>query len=152
MKEPAATAERQQARQRGLVASVVTLPWRLFGVLIASLLLSIVIECVGLPDFLGRAIRHVGQFGQVISLGFCTAPDAIVPAIAARKAVTMRFPVGYTLSDFEHVARDMDKGHADPKMLISSEIDLLDLPAMFDALRGPNRETKVHVRLGREDG
>ena len=51
MKEPAATAERQQARQRGLVASVVTLPWRLFGVLVASLLLSIVIECVGMHLF-----------------------------------------------------------------------------------------------------
>lgn len=51
MKEPAATAERQQARQRGLVASAVTLPWRLFGVLVASLLLSIVIECVGMHLF-----------------------------------------------------------------------------------------------------
>ena len=51
MKEPAATAERQQAGQRGLVASVVTLPWRLFGVLVASLLLSIVIECVGMHLF-----------------------------------------------------------------------------------------------------
>ncbi|WP_058875858.1 TIGR03747 family integrating conjugative element membrane protein [Pseudomonas aeruginosa] len=51
MKEPAATTERQQARQRGLVASVVTLPWRLFGVLVASLLLSIVIECVGMHLF-----------------------------------------------------------------------------------------------------
>ena len=51
MKGPAATAERQQARQRGWVASVVTLPWRLFGVLVASLLLSIVIECVGMHLF-----------------------------------------------------------------------------------------------------
>jgi integrating conjugative element membrane protein (TIGR03747 family) len=51
VKEPAATAERQQARQRSLVASVVTLPWRLFGVLVASLLLSIVIECVGMHLF-----------------------------------------------------------------------------------------------------
>ncbi|WP_305826101.1 TIGR03747 family integrating conjugative element membrane protein [Pseudomonas aeruginosa] len=51
MKEPAATTERQQARQRGLVASVVTLPWRLFGVLVASLLLSIVIECAGMHLF-----------------------------------------------------------------------------------------------------
>jgi len=51
VKEPAATAERQQARQRGLVGSVVTLPWRLFGVLVASLLLSIVIECVGMHLF-----------------------------------------------------------------------------------------------------
>nr|WP_178132232.1 MULTISPECIES: TIGR03747 family integrating conjugative element membrane protein [unclassified Pseudomonas] len=34
-----------------MVASVVTLPWRLFGVLVASLLLSIVIECVGMHLF-----------------------------------------------------------------------------------------------------
>lgn len=51
MKEPAATAQQQQARQRGLIASLVTLPWRLFGVLCASLLLSIVIECVGMHLF-----------------------------------------------------------------------------------------------------
>lgn len=51
MKDPAATAQRQQVRQRGLIASLVTLPWRLFGVLCASLLLSIIIECVGMHLF-----------------------------------------------------------------------------------------------------
>lgn len=51
MKDPAATAQRQQVRQRGLIASLVTLPWRLFGVLCASLLLSIVIECIGMHLF-----------------------------------------------------------------------------------------------------
>lgn len=48
MKDPAATAERQQTRRQGLIAGIVTLPLRLFGVLIGSLLLSIVIECVGM--------------------------------------------------------------------------------------------------------
>lgn len=48
MKEPVATAQQQQARERGLIANLVTLPWRLFGVLCASLLLSIVIECAGM--------------------------------------------------------------------------------------------------------
>lgn len=51
MKDPAATAQRQQVRQRGMIASLVTLPWRLFGVLCASLLLSIVIECIGMHLF-----------------------------------------------------------------------------------------------------
>ncbi|MFC4250350.1 TIGR03747 family integrating conjugative element membrane protein [Sinimarinibacterium flocculans] len=51
MNDPAATTQRQQVRQHGLIASIVTLPFRLFGVLCASLLLSIVIECVGMHLF-----------------------------------------------------------------------------------------------------
>lgn len=106
---------------------------------------DIVIECIGNPNFLGKAIQHVRTFGQVISLGFCTSPDAIIPALAAMKAAILQFPVGYTLPDFERVAREMDKGHADPKMLISSVIGLEELPARFSALRGPNQGTKVQV-------
>ncbi|OWJ93186.1 integrating conjugative element membrane protein [Pseudomonas sp. A46] len=51
MKDPATTAQRQQTRQQGLIANTVTLPLRLLGVLIGSLLLSIVIECVGMHLF-----------------------------------------------------------------------------------------------------
>ena len=48
MSDPVATAQRQQVRQQSFIASIVTLPLRLFGVLCGSLLLSIAIECVGL--------------------------------------------------------------------------------------------------------
>lgn len=51
MSDPAATAQRQQVRQQGLIASIVTLPFRVFGVLCASLFLSILIECVGMHLF-----------------------------------------------------------------------------------------------------
>lgn len=51
MSDPAAAAQRQQVRQQGLIASLVTLPFRLFGVLCASLFLSILIECVGMYLF-----------------------------------------------------------------------------------------------------
>jgi len=51
MKDPAATAEHQQTRRQGLIASTVTLPLRLVGVLVGSLLLSIVIECIGMHLF-----------------------------------------------------------------------------------------------------
>ena len=44
MKDPAAATQREQARQQGLFASLVTLPLRLLGVLLGSLLLSILIE------------------------------------------------------------------------------------------------------------
>ena len=48
MRDPASTAQRQQASQRGLFVNLITLPWRLFGMLCASLLLSIIVECAGM--------------------------------------------------------------------------------------------------------
>lgn len=51
MSDPAVAAERQQQRQQGLIASLVTLPFRFFGVLCGALLLCIVIECVGMHFF-----------------------------------------------------------------------------------------------------
>lgn len=51
MSDPAVAVQRQQQRQQGLIASVVTLPFRFFGVLCGSLLLCIVIECIGMHFF-----------------------------------------------------------------------------------------------------
>ena len=48
MTDPAVAAQRQQQRQQGFIASLLTLPFRLTGVLCGSLLLGIVIECVGM--------------------------------------------------------------------------------------------------------
>ncbi|ATN36804.1 integrating conjugative element membrane protein (plasmid) [Rhizobium sp. ACO-34A] len=51
MSDPAAAAARQQDRQQGLITGLITLPFRLFGVLAGSLLISIAIECVGMYFF-----------------------------------------------------------------------------------------------------
>ncbi|MCK9987907.1 MAG: hypothetical protein AzoDbin1_04379 [Azoarcus sp.] len=61
MNDPAAAAQRQQVRQQGLIASLVTLPFRFFGVLCGSLLLCIVIECVGLHFFWPEQGWHHAQ-------------------------------------------------------------------------------------------
>lgn len=107
-----------------------------------------VFECVGVEGMLGKALNHVGQFGKVVSLGFCTTPDAIIPGAASYKCASMQFAVGYSMKEFLYIADQMDKGHCDPKAIITNEIGLADLPAMFETLRGPNNETKVHVRMG----
>lgn len=106
---------------------------------------DIVYECVGNPNFLAKAVQHAGTFGEVISMGFCTQPDQFIPAIAGFKGVSMKFPVGYSLKDFQYVADVMDTGHIDPKCLISSVITLDELPEKFQQLRQPNQETKVHI-------
>ncbi|HGX3311196.1 TPA: TIGR03747 family integrating conjugative element membrane protein [Pseudomonas aeruginosa] len=51
MTDAAATVDRQRTRRQGLIAALVTLPFRLFGVLVASLFLSILIECIGMHLF-----------------------------------------------------------------------------------------------------
>lgn len=108
---------------------------------------DIVFECVGALGIVSKAIQHVAPFGQVMSLGFCTTPDTFIPAMAGNKCATLRFSIGYTIRDFEYAADVMDSGHADPKMLITSVVPLIDLPDKFESLRGPNNDTKVHVLI-----
>lgn len=51
MSEPSSTAQRQQRQQRGFVFGLITLPFRFVAVLFGSLLLNIVIECIGMYAF-----------------------------------------------------------------------------------------------------
>jgi integrating conjugative element membrane protein (TIGR03747 family) len=51
MKDAASTAQREQTQRQGLIVGLITLPFRLLGVLIGSLLFSIVVECVGMHLF-----------------------------------------------------------------------------------------------------
>lgn len=106
---------------------------------------QIVFECVGAEGMLGKSIMHVAQFGKVVSLGFCTSPDPLIPGMASYKCATIQFAVGYSMKEFHYIADQMDKGHCDPKAIITNQVPLLDLPRTMDKLRGPNEETKVHV-------
>ena len=104
-----------------------------------------VLECVGAEGMMMKSIMHVGQFGKVVSLGFCTSPDPLIPGMASYKCASIQFAVGYSMKEFHYIADQMDKGHVDPKAIITNDIPLVDLPTMMDVLRGPNEETKVHV-------
>lgn len=108
---------------------------------------QLVFECIGVEGMLMKAVMHVGQFGKIVSLGFCTSPDPVIPGIASYKCASMHFAVGYSMREFLYIANQMDKGHCDPKAIITSDIPLVDLPAMMTTLRGPNEETKVHVAM-----
>ncbi|TAL02220.1 MAG: alcohol dehydrogenase [Rhodospirillaceae bacterium] len=106
---------------------------------------QIVFECAGAPGLLAQAVQHVRKFGQVVSMGFCTSPDSVIPALVSMKAARLSFPVGYGLRDFEYVADTMLAGDIDPKTIITSVISLGELPIVFEDLRGPNTQTKVQV-------
>jgi hypothetical protein len=65
--------------------------------------------------------------------------------MASYKCASIQFAVGYSMTEFHYIADQMDKGHCDPKTIVSNEVALLDLPATMARLRAPNEETKVHV-------
>lgn len=108
---------------------------------------QVVFECVGAQGMLSKSVMHASQFGRIVSLGFCTSPDPLIPAIASYKCVSIQFAVGYSMKEFLYIADQMDKGQADPKAIITRQIELTQLPAMMETLRGPNNETKVQVSL-----
>jgi len=65
MKDAASTAQREQNQRQGLIVGTITLPFRLLGVLIGSLLFSIVVECVGMHLFWkDQGWRHSRQMLQ----------------------------------------------------------------------------------------
>lgn len=58
-----------------------------------------------------------------------------------------KFREGYGPDDFRFVVDAFDKGHADPRAIVSSTIALDELPGMFGRLRENDDETKVHVQM-----
>lgn len=106
---------------------------------------DIVLECTGAVGMTQKAIELVGSGAMVVSLGFCTSPDPILPSLATWKQVTMRFSFAYDLREFQHCADVMAIGHVEPRLMISRTVGLASFPALFEELRTGANETKVHV-------
>lgn len=106
---------------------------------------DVVLECIGEVGMLGKAVEHIRSDGTIISLGFCTKPDPVIPGVATFKQVRMIFSMAYTLAEFEQVARALDAGHVEPRAMITETISLETLPSMIEQLRQGTNQTKVHV-------
>ena len=104
-----------------------------------------VIECAGAVGALQKSVELVEPGGTIVSLGFCMQPDPILPSLATWKRVTMRFSFAYDLGQFEHCAGMLDRGHVEPRLMVSETVSLDAFPARFESLRGPNGHTKVHL-------
>jgi (R,R)-butanediol dehydrogenase/meso-butanediol dehydrogenase/diacetyl reductase len=106
---------------------------------------DVVLECAGAVGLLQKAVEHVRPGGMIVSLGFCTSPDPILPSLATWKQVTIAFSFAYALDEFRHAVDVLDRGRVEPRLMISETIGLDALPAMFEAMRGGSSHTKVHV-------
>jgi (R,R)-butanediol dehydrogenase/meso-butanediol dehydrogenase/diacetyl reductase len=108
-------------------------------------LADVVYECVGYVGMLDLAIQVVRPQGTVVVLGYCTAPDTFLPALAADKDVRLQFSLAYTLEEFEDVARMFDQGHVEARSMITHTVSLTDLPPFFQTLHEGAMVQKVMI-------
>lgn len=106
---------------------------------------DIVFEGTGAVGMTQKAVELVAPGGTVISLGFCTSPDPILPSLATWKQVTIKFSFAYDLREFQHSADMLDAGHVEPRLMVSRTVGLDAFPAVLEELRAGANETKVHV-------
>lgn len=122
MSDPAATAQRQQQHQQGFVIEVLTLPFRFIAVLFGSLLLSIVIECVGMyllwPD---EGWRHSQQM--------------------------YAFELGQLSEDFKHSAMVQEPGRTAQALVLIA----YDVVMIRSGLEGSAKATSQRARTAHTD-
>jgi (R,R)-butanediol dehydrogenase/meso-butanediol dehydrogenase/diacetyl reductase len=106
---------------------------------------DIVIEAVGKPDLIARAVNCVRPAGTVMVLGFCSRPDSFIPAIAVWKEVRLLFGMTYSLGEFEHVARVLDRGAVETRAMVTDQIGLGALPDALEAMRHRTHQCKILV-------
>ncbi len=106
---------------------------------------DVVLECVGVPGMIEKAVSHVRPLGTVVVLGFCDVADPWVPMFALFKEVKMTFAVLYGIRDFQVAVDTLSAGHVEPRAMITDRISLAQVPTMFEALRRRSTQCKVII-------
>lgn len=107
---------------------------------------DIVVEGVGRPGIISRAMELVRPRGVVMSLGMCMHVEPLVPAIGSFRDASLIFPLAYTDSDFAETARAFDADGIHPEMMVQEVIGLSELPDAIEDLRAGRRGgQKIHV-------
>jgi 2-desacetyl-2-hydroxyethyl bacteriochlorophyllide A dehydrogenase len=106
---------------------------------------DVVLEAAGAVGMLNKAVELVRPNGLIVSMGFCTSPDPILPSLATWKQVRLAFSMGYTLQEFQFCTDILAAGHLEPRLMVTETVGLNALPEAFEALRAGSGQTKLHV-------
>jgi (R,R)-butanediol dehydrogenase/meso-butanediol dehydrogenase/diacetyl reductase len=105
----------------------------------------VVIEGAGVPGTLALAIDLVAPRGIVTVLGCATEPDTINPVRALAKEVRIQYSFTYGSRDFESVMGALASDPDGPRVMVTGQVTLDELPATFESLRGPSPHCKLIV-------
>lgn len=109
---------------------------------------TVLFECVGAPGVLSSVINSVAPHTRVVIVGVCTQPEAISPAAAVTKELSLRFSFAYRPQEFAEALRWITDGTVDVKRLVTAIRPLDDAPNAFDQLRGAPEQCKILLGRG----
>jgi (R,R)-butanediol dehydrogenase / meso-butanediol dehydrogenase / diacetyl reductase len=106
---------------------------------------DLIFECVGAPGLIRECMDLLPIQGRLVVVGVNRGEDTILPRVAIRKELSIKFALGYQREDFALVLDLMASGRIDAEALVSSVIGFADLPEVFERLRRPNPDAKVLI-------
>jgi (R,R)-butanediol dehydrogenase / meso-butanediol dehydrogenase / diacetyl reductase len=106
---------------------------------------EVIFECVGVPGVLQTCIRIAPLHGRIVVAGVCRVEDRVMPRMAIRKELSLKFVLGYTRDEFAIVLDMLASGQIDAEPLITGVIGLAEVPDTFEALRRPGTHAKVLI-------
>lgn len=106
---------------------------------------ELIFECVGAPGLIRECMDLLPIHGRLVVVGVNRGEDTILPRVAIRKELSIKFALGYQREDFALVLDLMASGRIDAEALVSSVIGFADLPEVFERLRRPNPDAKVLI-------
>jgi (R,R)-butanediol dehydrogenase/meso-butanediol dehydrogenase/diacetyl reductase len=104
---------------------------------------SVVIEAVGAPGLIQRALELVRFRGRVVVTGVCFGPDTIVPLPALTREVSVQFALAYEKDDFQYTVDALASGRIAPLPMATGRQPLAAIPAAFERLAEPGDHCKV---------
>lgn len=106
---------------------------------------DIVFDCAGMPGSLDTAVSAVRRGGVVSAPGVCWSPDSITPMMAMIKEVTLKFSYVYDRREFEIAVGALDKGHVEPRAMVTDVVSLDEVPRAFESLKAANTQCKIQI-------
>jgi (R,R)-butanediol dehydrogenase/meso-butanediol dehydrogenase/diacetyl reductase len=107
-----------------------------------------VFECVGLPGLIAQGVEQVRARGTIVLLGLCTVPDTFNSFAMLSKEVRLITSAFFTAHEYHAALDALDRGAAEPRLLVTETIALESTPTVFEALRRRTEQCKVLIAPG----
>jgi (R,R)-butanediol dehydrogenase/meso-butanediol dehydrogenase/diacetyl reductase len=104
---------------------------------------SVVVEAVGAPGMVQRALESVRFRGRVVVAGVCFGADSFEPLPALAREPSLHFVLAYEKDDFQYTIDAIAGGRIDPLPMVTRRAGLDAIPGAFAELAGPSPHGKV---------
>ncbi|MDF8331831.1 alcohol dehydrogenase catalytic domain-containing protein [Novosphingobium cyanobacteriorum] len=107
---------------------------------------DVVFECVGVPGLIAQGVEQVRADGTIVLLGLCTRPDTFNSFAMLSKQVKLVTSAFFTRQEYEAALDALDRGAAEPRLLVTDTVSLDATPDVFESLRRRTNQCKVLIQ------